>query len=110
MTSTASWYILVTYVPESHVEDVKDALFAAGAGKLGNYDCCCWQVAGEGQFRPLSGSKPYIGGEGACERVAEYRLELICPAAKIKDAVTALRIAHPYETPAFAYWRVQISG
>ncbi|RZA08253.1 MAG: NGG1p interacting factor NIF3, partial [Proteobacteria bacterium] len=58
---------LVVYVPESHRDEVKKAMFAAGAGKLGNYDQCCWQTLGEGQFRPTEGANPAIGAVGKLE-------------------------------------------
>ena len=89
------------YVPESHLEPVKDALFAVGAGRLGDYDSCCWQVKGVGQFRPLQGSKPHIGRSGELERLAEYRVELVCDDQVVKAAVAALLAAHPYEEPAW---------
>ena len=54
-------YKLVFYVPVDHLEPVKQAVFATGAGKIGEYDSCCWQVLGVGQFRPLAGSTPYLG-------------------------------------------------
>ena len=94
-------YKLCFYVPESHVEEVKSALFAAGAGRIGDYDSCCWQVLGQGQFRPLEGSQPYLGQQGAVEVVDEYRVELVCDDAHIKAAVAALIKAHPYEEPAW---------
>ncbi|HBM22588.1 MAG TPA: NGG1p interacting factor NIF3, partial [Alcanivorax sp.] len=62
-------YKLCFYVPEEHAEAVKNAVFEAGAGRIGNYDCCSFQVAGQGQFRPLEGSDPYIGGQGEIETV-----------------------------------------
>jgi hypothetical protein len=99
-------YILLFYVPESHLEQVKDALFRAGAGQVGNYDSCCWQVRGTGQFRPLTGSQPFIGRTHTIEHVTEYRVEMVCRASTIQAAVAALKAAHPYETPAFAYWPV----
>ena len=94
-------YKLCFFVPESHVESVKEAVFATGAGKIGDYDACCWQVLGQGQFRPLAGSQPFLGQQGELERVMEYRVELVCDGAVIKEAVAALRAAHPYEEPAF---------
>lgn len=92
---------LCFYVPESHLEQVKSALFAAGAGQIGDYDSCCWQVLGQGQFRPLAGSTPYLGQQGNVERVAEYRVEMVCDALHINAARTALLKAHPYEEPAW---------
>jgi hypothetical protein len=97
---------LTVYVPESHLEPVKQALFAAGAGRYAAYDCCCWQVLGQGQFRPLAGSAPFIGRQGEVERVAEYRVEMLCEDARVAAAAAALRAAHPYEEPAFDFVRV----
>ncbi len=94
-------YKLCFYVPESHVEVVKDAVFDAGAGRIGDYDRCCWQVLGSGQFRPLDGADPFLGRRGEVEQVAEYRVELVCGAAHIAAAVAALLAAHPYEEPAW---------
>ena len=92
---------LCFYVPESHLESVKAAAFAAGAGKIGDYDSCCWQVAGQGQFRPLADSDPYLGSKGAVETVAEFKVEMVCDKAHIQQAVDAMRAAHPYEEPAW---------
>ncbi|HEY0961402.1 MAG TPA: NGG1p interacting factor NIF3 [Pseudomonadales bacterium] len=94
-------YKLGFFVPPSHVEQVKAALFEAGAGRLGNYDSCCWQTLGEGQFRALAGSDPYVGQAGRVEKVREYRVELVCDDDKLSAAVAALRAAHPYEEVAF---------
>tara|TARA_R110002124_G_scaffold76532_5_gene205048 strand:- start:6539 stop:6862 length:324 start_codon:yes stop_codon:yes gene_type:complete len=94
-------YKLCFYVPETHLESVKTAVFATGAGKIGDYDSCCWQVLGQGQFRPLQGSKPFLGQQGEVEVVAEYRVELVCEGAVVRAAVDALIEAHPYETPAW---------
>ncbi len=94
-------YKLCFYVPESHLETVKTAVFAAGAGRIGEYDSCCWQVPGQGQFRPLDGSAPFLGQQGVVEVVAEYRVEMVCEAAFIQAAMAALLAAHPYETPAW---------
>lgn len=94
-------YKIGFYVPPSHVEQVKAALFEAGAGRLGNYDSCCWQTLGEGQFRALEGSAPYVGQQGTVEKVQEYRVELVCEDARLEAAVAALRAAHPYEEVAF---------
>lgn len=89
------------YVPESHLEAVKVALFAAGAGRIGAYDCCAWQVKGQGQFRPLAGSHPFIGQQGVLEVVDEYKVELVCDESHLPAAVAALQQAHPYEAPAY---------
>ncbi|WP_193165926.1 Nif3-like dinuclear metal center hexameric protein [Microbulbifer hainanensis] len=99
-------YKLCIYIPESHVEPVKQALFAAGAGRIGDYDACCWQVKGTGQFRPLEGSQPFIGETGTVEQVAEYRVEMVCADECVDAALAALRTAHPYEEPAFDLWKL----
>jgi structural hemagglutinin/hemolysin toxin protein RtxA len=83
------------------LEAVKTAVFAAGAARIGDYDSCCWQVLGQGQFRPLDGSKPFLGQQGEVEVVAEYRVEMVCEKAFVRAAVAALIEAHPYETPAW---------
>lgn len=97
-------YKLVFFVPSSHLDQVKAAVFDAGAGKIGNYDACCWQVEGLGQFRPLVGSDPFIGSLNCLEQVSEFRVEMVCADEHIKSAVKALRSAHPYEEPAFDVW------
>jgi structural toxin protein (hemagglutinin/hemolysin) RtxA len=94
-------YKISFYVPPSHCETVKTAMFAAGAGKIEPYECCAFQVLGEGQFMPKKGSQPFIGQIDQIERVAEYKVEMICDPACIHAAVQALKTAHPYETPAF---------
>ncbi len=94
-------YKLGFYVPESHLALVKAAVFEAGAGRIGDYDRCCWQVKGQGQFRPLAGSDPFLGDQGKVECVEEYRVEVVCADELAKDVVTAMREAHPYEEPAW---------
>lgn len=101
-------YRIDFYVPEENAEAVKLAAFEAGAGRIGNYECCCWQTAGRGQFRPLQGSSPFIGEQDKLEFVAELKVEMICPVDKIKEVIGAIEKAHPYETPAYQYWKVNI--
>lgn len=105
----AKLYKLTFYVPSESLEEVKEAVFAAGGGKVGNYDRCCWQVKGMGEFRPLEGSDPYLGESGKVEQVEEYRVELICRAEVVESVQSALIAAHPYETPAFDFVRVRVS-
>ena len=100
---------LDVYVPSSHLEKLKEALFAAGAGKLGNYDRCCWQTQGLGQFRPLTGSSPFLGDEMKLEVLEEYKLEILFPVELKQQLVTVLRETHPYEEPAFQIIEVSIS-
>lgn len=100
-------YKLSFFVPESHVEEVKQAVFLTGAGRIGDYDQCCWQTLGAGQFRPLSGSQPFIGEQGEVTRVAELKVELVCADEYICAAVVALKAAHPYEEPAYEVMRLE---
>jgi hypothetical protein len=99
---------LCFYVPESHLAPVKEAVFAAGAGRLGDYDQCCWQTLGEGQFRPLAGSNPHIGELTTLTVVPEYKVELICGAKLIDRVIEALKAAHPYEEPAFDLVKLEV--
>jgi hypothetical protein len=94
-------YHFYYYVPETHLEQTKQAIFAAGAGKIGNYSNCAWEIKGAGQFKPEAESKPYLGEIGKIAKVIEYKVETICPENRLQDVVTALKLAHPYEYPAF---------
>ena len=99
-------YKICVYVPEKYVEKVKQALFDAGAGRIGNYDSCCWQTEGIGQFRPLQNSSPAIGSLNEVEQVREIKIELVCADELVKEAVRAIRESHPYEEPAFDVWKL----
>lgn len=94
-------YKIVFFVPETHKEAVKQALFDAGAGRIGNYDSCAWETLGTGQFRAMQGANPFLGKIDQIEKVDEYRVELVCEDALIKDAMRAMKAAHPYEEPAY---------
>jgi hypothetical protein len=100
-------YKLAFFVPASHVDEVKNAVFAAGAGRIGAYDHCAWQVLGQGQFRPLDGSQPFIGQSGQVEYVQEWKVELVVADELIREVVAALKHSHPYETPAYEVWRLE---
>lgn len=99
-------YKLCFYVPESHLETVKTAVFAAGAGRIGNYDQCCWQAQGQGQFRPLVGSQPHLGQQDQLETVAEFKVEMVVDDAWLTEVIQALKTAHPYEEPAIDVWQL----
>ena len=99
-------YKLTVFIPEEALETVKSALFAAGAGHIGNYANCCWQVKGTGQFMPLEGSQPHIGQHNNIEKVTEWRVEMVVADAKIEPVIKALKQAHPYETPAYDVMQV----
>lgn len=92
---------IVFFVPVEHAGQVKTAVFAAGAGKIGDYDCCCFESEGQGQFRPLTGSNPHIGMHGELEQVRELKVELVCDDKYVKKSIQALLEAHPYEEVAF---------
>jgi hypothetical protein len=92
---------LVVFVPAESLEAVRDALFAAGAGRIGDYERCSWYAEGTGTFRALPGASPTAGEVGEEERVPELRLETVFPEERREAVVAALRNAHPYEEPAF---------
>lgn len=100
-------YKLVVFVPQTHVENVRIAVCCAGAGHIGKYDNCAFMAPGIGCFRPLKGTKPYKGKVGQLERVGEARLEVVVPAAKIKQVIAAMKKAHPYEEPAYDVVRLE---
>ena len=101
-------YKLVWFVPASHLQATRDAVFVAGGGWIGNYSRCSWATLGEGTFFGGEGTRPAVGAAGRDETVVEYRVETVVPAAKLTAVVDALRRAHPYEQPAFdVYERVE---
>lgn len=91
---------LVTFVPESHLDAVSRALFAAGAGQIGNYSCCSFRAAGVGTFFGEPGAHPAVGQAGRLENAPEFRLETILPRPMVQAVLAALRKSHPYEEPA----------
>ena len=103
----ARLFKITWHVPPTHLEATKAAVFAAGAGRVGAYESCCWQVLGEGQFRPLAGSAPHVGSTDQLETLPEYRVELVCDEEHLAQAVAALKAAHPYETPSCAVWALE---
>lgn len=92
---------LVVFVPAAALDAVREALFGAGAGRIGNYERCSWYTEGTGTFFSGEGSNPSVGRVGREERVAEVRLETVYPLERHADVIAALRDAHPYEEPAF---------
>ena len=94
----------VEFLTESH--KVISSVFATGAGRIGEYDSCCWQVVGQGQFRPLAGANPAIGEKHELTYVDELKIEMVCEEQSIKPAVLAMKSAHPYEEPAYQVWPV----
>jgi dinuclear metal center YbgI/SA1388 family protein len=92
---------VVVFVPEADLAGVADAMFGVGAGEIGQYRQCSFRVAGSGTFFGSDAANPTIGQKGRREEVAEWRLEVVCPAAGVEAVVSAMRKAHSYEEPAF---------
>lgn len=101
-------YKLTVFVPDDYLEQVKTALFDAGAGKIGNYSHCCWQILGQGQFMPLAGNQAFIGVTNQLETVIEWRVEMIVAKEKIQTVIQSLKQAHPYETPAYEVIKLEV--
>ena len=94
-------YKLAIFIPETHLEQVKTAMFDAGAGRIGNYDQCCWQIKGRGQFRALEGANPFLGQQNTVEYVDEYKVEMVCEDDLLMPVLEAMKASHPYEEPAY---------
>ncbi len=99
-------YKLAVFVPIESASKVADAIFAAGAGHIGNYSHCSFSSQGQGSFLPLEGARPAIGKRGVLEKVPELKFEAIVPAEKLANAVTAMLKAHPYEVPAYDIYKL----
>lgn len=97
---------LVTFVPLDAIDDVREALAAAGAGRIGNYDSCGFAVQGSGYFRPLEGSSPSVGSVNETSRQDEIRFEVEVSVWNIESTVAALKEAHPYEEVAYDIYTV----
>jgi hypothetical protein len=102
---------LVWFVPEEALDATRDAVFAAGAGRIGEYERCSWYATGTGTFLAREGASPAVGKVGEEQRVAELRVETVVPAERAPEVVRALVAAHPYEEVAFElYATVGIEG
>ena len=98
---------LVVFVPLEALDQVRGALFAAGAGRIGDYERCSWYTEGTGTFFAGERADPNVGEKGREERVPELRLETVFPEDRQDDVIAALRRAHPYEEPAFDVYALQ---
>jgi len=98
---TEDMYKLVVFIPAEHINALSEAVFLAGAGSLGNYSNCGFTSQGTGTFLPLDGANPSIGKKGRIEKVAEVRFETLVHQSRLNDVVAAMKLAHPYEEPAF---------
>lgn len=105
-----SLYKIVVFVPESHADCVRHALSTGGAGHIGKYSHCTFQAIGEGTFKPLEGTNPYIGEKGTIEYVPEYKIESIVPQAKLPNALEQMIHAHPYEEVAYDVYPLDNQG
>ena len=99
-------YKLIVFVPVKSAAKVSNAVFAAGAGAIGNYSHCGFVAEGTGTFLPRKGARPAIGKRGKLEKVSEIRFETIVPADRLDEVVAAMKKAHPYETPAFDVFKL----
>jgi dinuclear metal center YbgI/SA1388 family protein len=92
---------VVVFVPDADLARVSDALFAAGAGQIGQYSQCSFRLAGTGTFFGSDAANPTVGQKGRREDVSEWRLEAVCPEGRVEAVLAALRKAHSYEEPAY---------
>lgn len=92
---------LVVFVPREYVKQVNEAVWAAGAGRLGDYDRCSYRLDGIGSFRALEGASPFVGSVGTDHEEAEQRLEYVVPRHRVAAVTAAMLKAHPYEEPAY---------
>jgi hypothetical protein len=101
---------LVWFVPEEALHVTREAVFAAGGGRIGNYTRCSWYTAGTGTFEGGEGTQPTVGEAGREERAPEYRVETVVPAERAREAIAALVAAHPYEEVAFDLYALADPG
>lgn len=109
-TATETLYKVVVYVPKTHAEAVRTALGEAGAGFIGAYSHCSFSATGEGRFKPLDGTNPFIGETDALTVVAEERIETIVPKGLLASVLQAMKEAHPYEEVAYDIYRLENKG
>ena len=100
--------LLTIYTPDSHAKIIKEAAFNAEAGNIGSYTCCAWQTQGMGQFMPGDNSKPYVGTPNSIQYEPEVKIELLVKSENIPNVITAIKAAHPYETPVYYLVEVEL--
>ncbi len=103
---TARFFKLVYFVPEEARDSTRDAIFAAGGGRIGAYERCSWYTRGTGTFLGGEGTDPTVGSPGEEEHVPEFRVEILLPEDSLLAALDALRGAHPYEEVAFDVYQL----
>ncbi len=101
---------IIVFVPDADLAKVSDAMFAAGAGVIGQYRECSYRLAGTGTFFGTDATNPTVGEKGRREEVSEWRLEVVCPEVKVEQAIAAMRKAHSYEEPAFDVYPLRTGG
>lgn len=105
MTNTLK---IVTFVPESHANIIRQAMGDAGAGVISNYSHCTYSTKGIGRFKPLEGANPVLGTIGEIEAVAEERIETVCERDKLEQVVKAIQDNHPYEVAPIDVYEIQL--
>jgi structural hemagglutinin/hemolysin toxin protein RtxA len=100
-TGLSTQVFCLIYVPIDDAEKLKHAIFQAGGGRIGEYQGCAWQVAGEGQFIPSQHANPSVGQARQNTKVSELCIHCVCSQDKLADVIQAIKDAHPYETPAY---------
>lgn len=99
---------IVVYTPETHAEQLRQAMGDAGAGRIGNYSHCSFSIKGVGRFKPTEGANPTIGEVGKIEEVNEERIETVCEETKLQAVLAAIRDVHPYEEPATDVYPIEV--
>ncbi|QJD83629.1 Nif3-like dinuclear metal center hexameric protein [Cohnella herbarum] len=107
---TDKLYKLAVFIPESHHEKVRNAMFAAGAGWIGNYSHCSFNIEGTGTFLPHEGSDPFIGAQGKLSEAREIRVETVVPLSAKKKVISAMLKVHPYEEVAYDLYSMDLKG
>ena len=100
-------YKLHYFVPLESKESTKDALFSLGVGRYKNYENCCFESIGVGQFKPIDSAKPTIGSLNKVTHVEEYKVEMICEEDLIHQAIKVLKEVHPYEEVAYEVLKME---
>lgn len=108
MTNKPPIVKLVVFVPETHADTVRQAISAAGAGRIGKYTFCSFSSKGIGRFRPEKGARPTIGTIGKLETVPEERIEVVCERRNLDAAIKAIKRVHPYEEAAIDVYPLEM--
>jgi dinuclear metal center YbgI/SA1388 family protein len=109
MTYAEQMMKLAVFVPDAHALAVRDALAKAGAGKIGDYDSCSFETAGEGRFQALQGANPFVGQIGELQIEQEKKIEVVFPQSIKNKVLKAMLNAHPYEEPAYDVWTLDVT-